>query len=65
MLGLFGMVLYRMVHHGKAKGPPCCPKEGIHMKQSVIGSSERLSMLTRFSKSKTALSLTSVSFKLG
>jgi len=54
-----------MVCHGKGKVPLCCPKESIHVKQSIIGSSERLSVFTHFSKSKIMLFLASVSFKLG
>lgn len=42
-----------------------CSKESIHVKQSATGSSQGLATFTHFSKSETALSLTSVWFKLG
>lgn len=48
-----------MICHGKGKIPLCCPEKSIHVKQSIIGSSEKLSAFTHFSKSKTALSLAS------
>lgn len=41
-----------------------CP-ESIHVKQSATGISQQLPTFTHFSKSKTALSLTSVWFQLG
>lgn len=47
----------------KGEGLSC--SEGIHVKQSATGISQRFLTFTHFSKSKTALSPTSVWFKLG
>lgn len=57
-----GFVLNDMSEKGEGLS---CSKESIRVKQSATGISQWLPTFTHFSKSKTALSLTSVWFKLG